>query len=456
MCAPARVLIERYRCPEALLSFVLRDGQPEAAGFFQFGPSVTCYGRTQRRDNKSELGPFLYDAEVDILLSHSEVCLPFDPTEIVDNLRLERYPGGLDSRIRARAKKIYYFLRPILHSSVRKDFQRLQLKGWRKLVFPGWPVDRTVENICERLLLLALKASGVDRIPFIWFWPEAASSCVVLTHDVETEAGRNACIDLMDIDDSFGMKASFQIVPERRYPVSSQFLATIRDRGFEIAIQDLNHDGRLYHDRKEFLRRVRLINQYAREFGASGFRAGSLYRKPDWYDAFELSFDMSIPNTARLDPQRGGCCTVMPYFIGKILELPLTTTQDYMLLHLLHERSIGLWKTQIDLIAAKNGLISLIVHPDYTIVDGFSSIYKDLLKHLQELQATRGIWVTLPSEVDRWWRQRSKMQLTRVGGEWRIEGEGAERAVLAFATNAGGKLVYEVKPKYASVTTATN
>src|SRR5260370_19913736 len=107
----------------------------------------------------------------------------------------------------------------------------------------------------------------------------------------------------MDINDSFGIQASFQVVPEERCGVLPRFLAAIRNRGCEIAIQDLNHDGRLFDDRKEFLRRVALIHRYAKEYGAKGFRAAVLYRKPEWYDAINLSFDMSIPNVAHLDPQ---------------------------------------------------------------------------------------------------------------------------------------------------------
>ena len=37
-------------------------------------------------------------------------------------------------------------------------------------------------------------------------------------------------------------------------------------------------------------------------------------------------------------------------FIGKMLELPVTTVQDYTLFHVLNERSIELWKSQIDLV----------------------------------------------------------------------------------------------------------
>jgi hypothetical protein len=264
-----------------------------------------------------------------------------------------------------------------------------------------------------------------------------------MTHDVETRAGRDFCAQLLDIDDSFRIKASYQVVPEGRYPVTPEFLNRLRDRGSEVCVQDLNHDGRLFDDRDEFLRRAALINRYGREFGARGFRSAVLYRKPEWFADLEYSFDMSIPNVAHLDPQRGGCCTVMPYFIGDMLELPLTTIQDYTLFHVLNERSIDLWKTQIELILAKNGLVSFIVHPDYIIESEAQTVYKDLLAVLSELRKREDLWFTLPSDIDSWWRARSRMSIVKDNGSWRIVGEGAERAVLAFAKAVDGQLIYE-------------
>jgi hypothetical protein len=213
--------------------------------------------------------------------------------------------------------------------------------------------------------------------------------------------------------------------------------------------------GMLRHEREERrwkyieCRPANLINQHAKAYDARGFRGAVLYRNPDWLAALDFSFDMSIPNVAHLDPQRGGCCTIMPYFIGNILELPVTTTQDYMLFHLLDERSIDLWKTQIDLITERNGLVSFIVHPDYALAHEVKAIYKNLLSYLREAQTAQAIWVTLPSEVDRWWRARSNMQLVSRNNEWHIEGEGAERALVAFAKNVGGKLVYELESDFA-------
>lgn len=80
----------------------------------------------------------------------------------------------------------------------------------------------------------------------------------------------------------------------------------------EVNVHDLNHDGRLYWNRDEFLRRAAKMNEYAHKLGTKGFRSGVLYRNLEWYGAFEFSYDMSVPNVAHLHPQRGGCCPVLP------------------------------------------------------------------------------------------------------------------------------------------------
>ena len=101
-----------------------------------------------------------------------------------------------------------------------------------------------------------------------------------------------------------------------------------------------------------------------------------MYREQQWFEAFEFSYDMSVPNVAHLEPQRGGCCTVMPYFVGNLLELPLTTTQDYSLFHILGSYSTALWRQQIELIMARNGLVSFIAHPDYLCDDRAKGVYR--------------------------------------------------------------------------------
>jgi len=382
----------------------------------------------------------------DVEINDGRAYLPFDPSEVIDNLRLEMYVSDwrLEKPFSGLAE-IYYFIRPSLPVGIRSHLQKLYLRRWKDIVFPQWPVDSSVDELFRQLLLLSIKSSEVDEVPFIWFWPDGAPSCSIITHDVETTFGRDFCATLMDIDDSFGIKASFQVVPEERYRVGHEFLFSIRDRGFELAVHDLNHDGHLYRTRKQFLERAAKINAYGKKYGADGFRAGVLYRKQVWYDALDFAYDMSVPNVAHLDPQHGGCCTVMPYFIGNVLELPVTTVQDYTLFNILGDYSTELWKRQIKLIMAKHGLMSFIVHPDYISGTGERRIYEDLLSHLAQLRTDKGVWITLPGEVNRWWRQRSNMHLVEGGDGWRIQGEGAERARIAFASEKDGNLVFTLQ-----------
>src|SRR5258706_11680521 len=123
-----------------------------------------------------------------------------------------------------------------------------------------------------------MRSKGLETVPFIWFWPAGFRSCVMLTHDVETAAGIGGITRLMETDASFGIRASYQLVPEGRYSVSPALRETIRNGGCEVNVQDLNHDGRLLSSRRTFLSRVPTINAYLREYGAQGFRAGSLFR----------------------------------------------------------------------------------------------------------------------------------------------------------------------------------
>ena len=87
----------------------------------------------------------------------------------------------------------------------------------------------------------------------------------------------------------------------------------------------------------------------------------------------------------------------MPYFIGNILELPVTTTQDYMLLQLLDEAlSIGLWKTQLELITGKNRMASFIIHPDYSADPNARAIYERLLGYLREVASKNQVCFRFP------------------------------------------------------------
>jgi hypothetical protein len=244
------------------------------------------------------------------------------------------------------------------------------------------------------------------------------------------------------------------VVPEERYEVSDAFLETIRSRGFELNVHDLNHDGHLFESREMFLERAKKINAYSVQWRTEGFRAGGMYRNAEWSDAFRFDYDMSFPCAAHLEPQQGGCCTIMPYISNGLVEIPLTTTQDYSLFHILGQHSIDLWKDEVANLAATNGLASFIVHPDYVIESRERRVYENLLKYLSEICSRAKLWQPLPRDVARWWRERSRMQIERSCDSWKVVGPGAERACVAFAQVENGRLTYHVEKSSCSETFA--
>jgi hypothetical protein len=439
------LLLDRYRCPASEMpDFEVPGILTNQKGFFRFGQAAVCYGRATG-EVRSDVTEPLQDVLHAVSCGDRRVSVPFNPGEVVDDLRYERYFNtGTRLLEKPGTRNLYYRVRPLLPDFFRRHLQKFYLKEWERLTFPAWPVDCTVDVILEQLLAFALKATGQSRIPFIWFWPRHHKACAIMTHDIETLAGRNFTPRLLDIDAQFGVRSSVQVVPEERYEVPAEFLDEIRRRDCEINIHGLNHDGNLFQNRATFLERATKINRYAEAFGAKGFRSPVMYRNPDWLRELNFSYDMSFPNSARHEPQPGGCCTLLPYSLpGGMTELPLTTIQDYALFHLLNDYSTSLWKQQIKAITERNGLISFIVHPDYVQTGRAQSVYKALLGELERAQCESNVWLTIAGEVDQWWRQRDQMSIVGAGQDLRIEGAGSERASIAYACLDGDKLAFE-------------
>jgi hypothetical protein len=440
--------LDYYRCPADRAQIETLPGLSAREGYFKFG-DVVGFGHVAGEPAEHATDR-LIDVTAAARVTGGAPWLPFDLSSVATNLREERYRQNGHNWLQATpagsaARRLYYSIRPLMGVRVRRHLQKAGLRGWEKIPFPRWPVDRTVDTLMENAMTLALKAQPASPVPFIWFWPEGAPACAMMTHDIEGQAGLDFCDDLMDIDDRFGIKAAFQLIPEGREESWRATAARLRARGFEVNLHDLNHDGQLFANREAFLIHARRINEYARQFGCDGFRSGAMYREQAWFQAFEFSYDMSVPNAAHLEPQRGGCCTVMPYFVGKILELPLTTAQDYTLFFILNDYSLKLWKAQVREIRQHHGLISVIAHPDYLIGQRERTAYVELLRHLAALRDRDKLWMALPAEVNRWWRNRQQMSLVRSGTGWQIEGPDSDRARVAYATLEDDRLVYRIE-----------
>ena len=127
-----KALLDRYLCPEHFVDMQLIGQLSDDAGYFRFGQNTTCYGRSASGYRTSRADATLYDALANVTVHGTTVGLPFDPTDVIDNLRLERYAnqdgGGGLSRWERLLKDIYYLFRPLMHIRLRKHVQRAHLE----------------------------------------------------------------------------------------------------------------------------------------------------------------------------------------------------------------------------------------------------------------------------------------------------------------------------------------
>jgi hypothetical protein len=101
-------------------------------------------------------------------------------------------------------------------------------------------------------------------------------------------------------------------------------------------------------------------------------------RNVEWVPELKFEYDSSFPDTDPYEPQPGGCCSIWPYFISNLLELPMTMPQDHTLFEILQHKDISVWKIKADWIEAKGGMVLINVHPD-------------TLEHLHRLPAEKAV-----------------------------------------------------------------
>jgi hypothetical protein len=97
----------------------------------------------------------------------------------------------------------------------------------------------------------------------------------------------------------------------------------------------------------------------------------------------------------------------------------------------------------MEIIVAGHGVINFIIHPDYITTGRAGDLFREMLEKLSRLRSDKNVWVPLPRDVDRWWRQRNEMSLMPDGRGWKIKGSGSERARIAYACIDGERLEYE-------------
>ncbi len=185
----------------------------------------------------------------------------------------------------------------------------------------------------------------------------------------------------------------------------------VRAGGCEIGLHGIKHDGRLFESRARFEAELPAIHRYLAEWDAVGFRSPATHRDAEWMPELGSLYDSSFPDTDPFEPQPGGCCSILPFFLGEMVELPITLVQDHTLWEILRQETIELWTGKSDWIIANGGLINLITHPDYLDTPARLRMYEEFLEYLA---AQQDGWFALPREVAAWWRSRAAAP---VGGQ---------------------------------------
>lgn len=325
------------------------------------------------------------------------------------------------------ALSLYYLMKPYVPWRVRMALRRLAAERKRARVAHIWPIDEST-----------------SRRPSGWTgWPGQNRFAVVLTHDVEGPSGYAQCRALAEVEMALGFRSSFNFIPEGDYAVAAALREWLTDRGFEVGVHDLRHDGKLFRSRRQFERDAERINRYLDDWHACGFRAGFMLRNMEWMHRLHVAYDASTFDTDPFEPQSDAVGTIFPFWEAApscgpsrdaatmavrsatkrqrdaasesgsaaargFVELPYTLPQDSTMFLVMRESSPEIWIRKADWIAGQSGMVLVNVHPDYIRADGAPSArtypidhYVRLLTHIRERYAGQ-YWQPLPRELAAW------------------------------------------------------
>ena len=227
-------------------------------------------------------------------------------------------------------KRIFYNLKPIVPRSWQILFRRQVVRYKRNFYSNIWPIDE--------------KAA---KAPEGWpGWPGKKRFALVLQHDVENKMGQHKCRFVMEVEEKLGFRSSFYFVPER-YEVSLSLRHELKDRGFEVGVHGLKHDGRLFISEKIFRYRAKKINKYLQEWKSTGFSSPSMHHNLEWMHYLNILHGTTTFDTDPFEPQPDGVRKIFPFWIKDnsgekgYVELPYTLAQDHCLFVIMKERDIN-------------------------------------------------------------------------------------------------------------------
>ena len=210
---------------------------------------------------------------------------------------------------------------------------------------------------------------------------------------------------LAELEEGLGLRSSFNFVPER-YRVDPALLSALRQRGFEIGVHGLKHDGQLFSSQRSFTRQAAKINS-------------TCMHGPRW--AFVLPTPTGI---------RTGCKRLTSSMICHSLTAIPTTYAWRRHDHLAFPTRIVcgttvyaragshayghfgcvlalFWLDKVDFVERSRGMALVNAHPDYLRDPKRLALYEAFLRAMTEKD---NYWHALPREVARWWKRRAQIR----------------------------------------------
>lgn len=292
--------------------------------------------------------------------------------------------------------KLYYRLRWMIPIFARQLLQRRRNTTFE--LPDNWYIPITIRRLADSL---ADTASEV-----LHPWPDAKEFGFVLTHDVETKYGVGLIDKMAKIEEKHGFRSCWNLIP-KKYVADQGLLNDLHARGFEVGVHGFNHDGRLFESKRKFLARSEVINQFAKRFKASGFRAPMVHRDLELIvNHLDFDYDASCFDIDPFQAMAGGVGSIWPFMIGNdYVELPYTMPQDHTLFVSLGQTDTGIWDRKFEYLKRNCGMVLLLTHPDYMDTKAKLDMYDRFLGRIAEEENG---WSALPSGVASWWTEREQ------------------------------------------------
>lgn len=296
----------------------------------------------------------------------------------------------------------YYILKPLLPRPLQIFARRLRAKSHMARNGHHWPIWEQAA-----------------APPPAWpGWPGGKKFALVLAHDVESADGVSRCHPLAKLEEERGLRSTFGFVP-LLYQTPERLRRTLVERGFEINVQGLYHDGKDFGSRRCFERRRGPMNDFLRSWDTRGFSTPSSLHNLAWLTELDIDFDLSMFDIDPFEPQPCHFGSIFPFWVQPpaansrgFVEIPNTLVQDFTLFILLREQTNEIWRRKLDWIAQNGGLALLKTHPDY-MAFGYRDrrndrypvhLYTDFLDYVRD-RYNDDVWLAKPSQIAQYWRE---------------------------------------------------